>query len=719
MSHTPIKSAEDFFAKYNLESASASIDHDLQIEGVQSNVETATIIEDFNSLPSPNRYAVFVRLERGGDKELLKKITGFKWTMDDVKQHGLMPIQDQLKNMRAELKTGELWEKRLAIVQNLFALGELAIFCSSTKACAEKLFHSDALSQETSTKYFIEDELADIYRHSGKLLWDTDGDFDPLQPDEWEYAFDHKDILPLDKDCKIDSDILFNFPVGESAEIVGGDVKRTSENEFEISMTLYVKADETGNEKAIKEKCLNEGYLQDLKKRIEDQFNRTVEKGKYKFRFNVTFQMAGPEDYSAVQFTDRNIQRGHAYLWDARILNSPPLLLHETFHHLGFPDYYSEAVVDGGIREFTFKPGYSVIEPNHLMRCAQNPVIRQKELIKLIAKASSFRFRPLTPTDALRQLNWITQPEPADRELYKLSEEELMKLCRANPSDSEVVAYLIIDIMHEKKHDEAIQILEKTLSLIPKNDVRRLTLSYSLLECYALAERYADIYKAIDSLEGGGIYKKGPSQMIAEIHLEAGRFEEAREIFWRYHDKESQYDNERFHSLLMETEHKYEAIMWFKEYIFPKLNVAEQNGRTALANEIRNLESNNLRYLTIPYYEALLPADKTNIDYNLGYALALLTANRINEGTAALLKTADAYSFLDGSGLIRNSDEWDKLVERIWNEIIELDLDKRLLEGLQKIKLNGTYTNEYYLLHHGLLGRLISRKLQAELDQLR
>lgn len=527
-----VNSAHAFFKKYGLEDPQVRIDQNLLRAGIQSRVNIKRLIKNYNGLPIADQYAVFVRLLRGGDRELLKNITRFNngifrygETIDNfvenetrrlnarltdnlfkpkplpepdlkeepsVSQEQLMPAFDeqqlanqlferyqqfkehQREEMQKAIGPGEMqtrygwitpydplkpheddkepypadpkdpidsllmdkltpkedikWAKRLAIQYSLFSLyeflGGVKELYVSQKSIPSQEDHSDTSVLELPASYYENTSLILSYIYSGltppwsssidtfslmnALLlepephlewWDTDNDFDPLAPKrEWEYAFDHKDVLPLDPSCKIDKNkdgICDQYQVGkkklpinigETVDFGLYQVTRASENYFVYSLHLNI-ASHPNNKDSFNKEFLNPDFLKKLKSDIQRNFVWATEDGKYIFSLDLKFNVVPPNKYATVVFKD-DYYRGIGREWLGWMIDWPIVITHEICHLLGLIDLSNNPLEHGDIKNFTLKPGYTILSSEHLMGVGipHDNKLPQNTLLNMIAK---------------------------------------------------------------------------------------------------------------------------------------------------------------------------------------------------------------------------------------------------------------------------------------------------------------------------------------------
>lgn len=390
-----------------------------------SGVNIEQMISDYNGLPPSERYLAFKNMSPGNNRAYLKKILAVDW--DVTKIPGKYFLKETARRIleRLEVRLGhsaDVWEGRVAVVEETLRLEELVALYGELLTLDNPKTEGgrDIVVTLESFTYFkeqIRSKLVYLYDSSwvdhlynpnGNPFWDSDGDVDPALTSApvIESNFDDRDPRPLDwgiEDSDGDGveglgDIDDSDPNKWTSLAVGESytdslsnynitIKRSSEDTFVISATIIVTADpESRDVEFIKRTYLNTDFLSDLKERVEKVFLASVRPGRFKFRFDVNFEVAeAHDDAGIILFTDRDV-RSNSQLWDSSILSDEKTVLHELGHAVfGWTDYYNETLVSGEIRDYTLKPAYEVLGAKHLMSCASTPFISQEDLLDFIA----------------------------------------------------------------------------------------------------------------------------------------------------------------------------------------------------------------------------------------------------------------------------------------------------------------------------------------------
>lgn len=793
-----VSSAGDFFKKYGLDqSFRKRIDQDLRQDGVQNDeINIDELVDDYYRLSPAERYAVFVRLQRGGDYEVLKLVSGFEERTRPFRAVAVTfetAFDEVISGMRARVKDKkDIWERRLEIAGGIFAI--------------EILLDADGIGTHDLLKEHIRQGLILLYKELGPSIFDTDGDFNPYaKRSAWEYAFDHQDVLPLDSSFNVDRDgdgvadeldlkpdipsSWMRLKIGEEVHTRNYTIRRTSEDKFEISSTIRVAADPAGNLDNINKTLMSRDALAERKKWIEEAFSRAVEKGRYRFSLNITFVV--DDANFDVRFSDRDI-RSTMRLWGGSLLFSGDAMLHEVFHLFGMPDYYSEPNVHEGIRDFTTKPGYGVLAKDHLMACALEPVIPQKMLLNMVAKAAaSPEYRPPSPTggdkttavmasqpaknekkqsiaNILRDIlppdsayyfyffsGRIDGEEPTESELSKqlteiegkiAVESDLQRrdalLCKkavnlllqgkkregiallmdvferniddddiasniyniliegGNVEDAIIVAkkkwdnsgesmwlYLYVKALHKAGRCEEVAAMEE---LFQRNLA---SLNFSLLTIWIDCLIETGNYKKLDAyVDYVAAQKNRHSQrdtvvvagVIAARLIKSGDLARAKEIFLKY--AESILDHNGFIYSMRANGFVKESVEWFNKYIFPHLDCKNDSDIITLRSEAEWRAKNGFIGETLQIYNLLLRKDPHNIDYHLGYAMALFAHKRSKEAVMALVGAGNSYAYMESRDLIKYM-TWDDFVNNAFKQIKQNGYqDAFLREGIKAVK---------------------------------
>jgi len=490
----PLQSAADFFKKHHL--------------GPRDSVDTKKIEEflnDYKALSPQNEYAVFVRLEKGGEWEVLKKLNS-SWTATPDR-NGVCSFENQasdlIKKLRENLSTPKMtqdgiWTKRLAVKEGLFALGQLYYY--------GKLFGTTSYATDSAPSvpwniigveelsHAIHDSLTGLYDQSwdrasfprGNPYFDTDHDFDPYESTQrWESAFDDRDVLPLNPDHHMDTDqdgiadeldldpndgsVWTDLQPGQTKKIDSYlSITRKNHSDFEIAVRLPLGADPWGDTKLIANKYLNKHFLSELGLRLQTAFSKATRSGPHTLSLSIHLYQAGKD--ARISLTNKRV-RGHMELWGYEILHGKKgaIALHETAHFLfGSRDLYFEPLVESGQRDFTLSPGYEILASHDLMRnhAVADPVLPQAEI-----------------------MNWIAGHLNGKKES-----------AYSKPWDPDLLVLLGDSLVKQKKNTEAVDLYYAALGHHPTSWSLHLGFIESLVKCNRLEEAKRDVHRLLNEI---------------------------------------------------------------------------------------------------------------------------------------------------------------------------------------------------------------------------
>lgn len=379
-----IVSSRDFFAKYGLaEEGGMRLDRDPALPGVQNpQFAEAEIAADYNSLSSEEKYAVFTLLKDRHETELLKKLID-KNIYSENPEYGsdkewvaryfsdLNAFTDQIKGMKGEGR--DIWDIRLSLEYGLY------VYNGRIEGLQGKLMDYGHQPWEIEgMRSSVMESLGQLYRDTGPAYWDSDGDsyFDRSDADPY-YPAVNRDTDGDGAGDSIDRDITngqewSGMKPGESLKSQGCDVGRNEDGSFEITIRIHLEAsDECRDKEGIHQKITDPEFRATKAKEMEDFFKEHLAEDAKGFRLNVEFVEDGEDAHHTVEVTDKIIKdknfRSNAGEWHISEFDHPGVPTHETMHLLGLPDLYHEGLVDGMMRDRTFSPGFTELEPRNIM----------------------------------------------------------------------------------------------------------------------------------------------------------------------------------------------------------------------------------------------------------------------------------------------------------------------------------------------------------------
>ncbi len=414
-----IESASGFFDRYFPEDG-PRIDQDVFADGVQHSkrVSLHKIVDHYRKLPPSEQYAVFRRLEDGGDAQMLQRLSSFPDSSDA--DSILKRLDERLSRFGADVTAAKRWEARLAVEEELFNLNQLFERKSKNFLAVLQKPHAplplSLLIPQRKTAY---EGLEKIYSKHGSFLWDTDRDFDPRAPlQKRDAAFDGRDVLPLDPACSWDGDhdsICDAYDSNDHNAKVWIAPKGTKKFEFVggkivLSKTLTVAAHKDADANVVKRDFFQPAFLEALQKKIGDAFALTLPSMPYALK--VKFKVIDDAAAADIRWTDKTDVRDYSGYWDRDTLTEAqaPTALHEVGHWFGFRDYYYEAFLHGGLRDFLTRPGYGIIAARHIMASKADGVFYLAEINNLYARLANDRIDPskvtLSDVDKKSSRHW-------------------------------------------------------------------------------------------------------------------------------------------------------------------------------------------------------------------------------------------------------------------------------------------------------------------------
>jgi Tetratricopeptide repeat len=412
-----VKSAQDFFKKYHLQ---ADLSAPAPTVPLWKALASGALKEEYQHLDPAERYAVFVRLLRGGQVAVLRRVTGYQLFSVARVSERLRYIEGWFR-FHDKMSDKERWTRRVKGREELFFLAEDLEHYAQLVAGLEPRGRRLSVKELMALRERVAESLKQTYERSrtpvwfvpGSPLWDTDDDLDPYAPrQEWDAAFDDVDRLPLDPNCKLDRDRdgvcdtydadptrpdrWIDIPVGRSMtrDLSSGGkliIQRTAPNKIVLRIELRIGAAPGEDEASLRKRYLNVTYLTRLQYLVGKAFDRRVQKGPVHFSLDLSLK-EDPSGGANIHLTTRPV-RGHALLWSPGILEDEDAVLHELFHLIGFEDYYHEPLTQ---RDYTLKPGVRVLGFNDLMQDhsqSYNPISAIKvdyvDMISMVAKRAA------------------------------------------------------------------------------------------------------------------------------------------------------------------------------------------------------------------------------------------------------------------------------------------------------------------------------------------
>ncbi len=415
--------AVDFFKKYHLDQADNHLDQNLMQDGLQSSWTMRDIVHDFKALDSAQeKYRVFIKLQKSGDREVLKQITHFH-PRSIFSSNNWSPFTNELTRLKIQLsKNPDVWDARLYIAETTFNLSELFYaYQASLPLFTQSNFFFTGFKELYDIKAYVKYKMLEIYdpqwtenghQAQANTWFDSDGDFDPDVINS-ESAFDDQDIAPMDPVSREDAnhdgwpdiqgyqsqyspwaELRIQMATSGKATIYMGPhgsmelpltITRDGDH-YELNLEIIVGVTKEDQNLT---SYLTEEKLNELSEKINAYFNDLLQNRKdISFKVHlVNQQQATPRGLDSVIsglhtstlpdiYITNQTQRSISKAWTLDLLNKPSGMAHEVAHLLGFDDYYDEPLIAAGHRDHTLAPGLTLLSQNSLMADHNKPGAR-------------------------------------------------------------------------------------------------------------------------------------------------------------------------------------------------------------------------------------------------------------------------------------------------------------------------------------------------------